>query len=706
MADKPDEIISLTGDKNQTSIQDDLLVGIIKGRLGSAEDARFFDEERWLRAYRNYRGVYGNDMSFTDTEKSRVFVKVTKTKVLAAYGQITDVLFSSGKFPIGVDPTQIPDGISQYAHIDKTKEQENAPEEEPNPYGFSGDGKELPKGATYDDILGGLSEKYNGEAEFTEGPAPDLKKMPQIEPAQESADNMKKLILDQLEENNATKELRHTLFEMALLGTGILKGPFTFEKDLHRWTQDPETGSSAYTPSTKVVPMVEAVSCWDFYPDPEATKIEDCNYVIQRHKLTSSQLRDLTKRPFFREDEIISVLSEGPNYQVKGYEHRLQDRENETEFEKERFEVLEYWGKMDKKLAEEAGLELDLLDDDLDEVQVNCWVSGQRVLRLVLNPFTPARLPYLVTPYELNPYQFFGVGVPENMEDSQTIMNGHARMAIDNLALAGNLVFDVDETMLVPGQDLKVYPGKIFRRQSGMPGQSIHGLKFPNTAQENLQMFDKFRQLADESTGIPSYSHGQTGVQSTTRTAAGMSMLMGAAALNIKTVIKNVDDYLLKPLAQSLFQWNMQFNSDVPAIVGDLEVSAKGTQSLMMKEVRSQRLMTLLQVGANPTIAPFIKYHAVLREIAKTLDLDPDQLINDPEKAAIYSEIIGVATNGNQQAQGNGQQPPMGGGGEVPAGANPNDPTGVGGGNIGTGSVPQTGEPSFASQTSPTQRAN
>ena len=706
MADKPDEIISLTGDKNQTSIQDDLLVGIIKGRLSSAEDARFFDEERWLKAYRNYRGVYGNDMSFTDTEKSRVFVKITKTKVLAAYGQITDVLFSSGKFPIGVDPTQVPDGVSEYAHIDKTKEGENAPEEETNPYGFSGDGKELPKGATYDDILGGLSEKYNGEAEFTEGPAPDLKKMTQIEPAQESADNMKKLILDQLEENNATKELRHTLFEMALLGTGILKGPFTFEKDLHRWTQDPETGSSAYTPSKKVVPMVEAVSCWDLYPDPEATKVEDCNYIIQRHKLNSTQLRDLVNRPFFREEEIISTLEEGPNYQVKGYEHRLQDRENETEFEKERFEVLEYWGKMDKKLAEEAGLDIDLLDDDLDEVQVNCWVSGQRVLRLVLNPFTPARLPYLVVPYELNPYQFFGVGVPENMEDSQQIMNGHARMAIDNLALAGNLVFDVDETMLVPGQDLKVYPGKIFRRQSGMPGQSIHGLKFPNTAQENLQMFDKFRQLADESTGIPSYSHGQTGVQSTTRTAAGMSMLMGAAALNIKTVIKNVDDYLLKPLAQSLFQWNMQFNSDIPAIVGDLEVSAKGTQSLMMKEVRSQRLMTLLQVGANPTIAPFIKYHAVLREIAKTLDLDPDQLINDPEKAAIYSEIIGVATNGNQQAQGNGQQPPMGGGGEVPAGANPNDPTGVGGGNIGTGSVPQTGEPSFSSQTPPTQRPN
>ena len=72
-------------------------------------------------------------------------------------------------------------------------------------------------------------------------------------------------------------------------------------------------------------------------------------------------------------------------------------------------------------------------------------------------------------------------------------------------------------------------------------------------------MFDKFRQLADEQTGIPSYSHGQTGVQSMTRTASGMSMLLGAASLNIKTVIKNLDDFLLKPLGEAYFQWNMQF---------------------------------------------------------------------------------------------------------------------------------------------------
>jgi len=267
-------------------------------------------------------------------------------------------------------------------------------------------------------------------------------------------------------------------------------------------------------------------------------------------------------------------------------------------------------------------------------------------------------------------------------------------------------VFDIDETQLVPGQDMSIHPGKIFRRQSGVTGTAINGIKFPSTATENLQMFDKFRQLADESTGIPSYSHGATGVQSTTRTAAGMSMLMGAAALSIKTVVKNIDDYLLRPLGESLFSWNMQFNSQMESIKGDLQIKARGTSSLMQKEVRSQRLMTFMQTANNPNIAPFVRWHSVLREIAKSLDIDPEQLINDPENAQIFAKIMGM-TNGNQQTQGPGGQPPgMETAGGVPPGANPADATGAGGGNIGAGSVPQPGEDQFASQAAMPQGSN
>ena len=690
LTSETDEVTSLSEDKDDSYSN---LGSLIESRLKESEQARLYDEKRWLRSYRNYRGIYGSDMAFRDSEKSKVFVKVTKTKVLASYGQLIEVLFSQGKFPIGIQPTSDPLGVAKYAHIkpDNLKQQDARMEDI---YGFEGDGREISPGATADEIFNGLKDKY-AKGGFDEGPAPDLKTMPQVEPANEAAKNMETLIHDQLEESHAISVMRHVLFEMCLLGTGILKGPFNYEQSEHKWILNDE-GEREYKPINKLVPRIEAVSCWDLYPDPDAVQIEDADYIIQRHIFTRTQIRDLVNRPFFRKSAINDLLEGGPNYETRSYETALFDRENQEEFNKNRFEVLEYWGTMDKALVEEAGIEMpDEISDDLDEVQINAWISNGQILRLVLNPFTPARNPFMVCPYEINPYQFFGVGIPENMDDAQTIMNGHARMAIDNLALAGNLVFDVDETMLVPGQDMTVYPGKIFRRQSGQTGQAIHGLRFPNTAPENMQMFDRFRQLADESTGIPSYSHGQTGIQSTTRTASGMSMLMGAAALNIKTVIKNIDDYLLKPLGESFFHWNMQFNKDIPEIQGDLDVKARGTSSLMMKEVRSQRLMTFMQVASNQFLAPFVKWHSIIKEIAKSLDVDPDQVVNDPEQAAIFMKLMGEV-NGNQQTQGNNpQQGGMGLTGGVPAGANVADTQGSGGSNIGVGTPQVAGESGF-----------
>jgi hypothetical protein len=287
------------------------------------------------------------------------------------------------------------------------------------------------------------------------------------------------------------------------------------------------------------------------------------------------------------------------------------------------------------------------------------------------------------------------------MDDAQQIMNGHARMAIDNLALAGNLVFDVDETALSSNQSMEVYPGKIFKRQSGVPGQSIYGIKFPNTAVENMQMFDKFRQLADESTGLPSYSHGQTGVQSMTRTASGMSMLMGAASLNIKTVIKNIDDQLIKPLGQAMFQWNMQFyEGDLP-IRGDLDIKATGSSSLMKKEVRSQRLTMFLQTVQNPSIAPFVRMSEVIKELAYSLDLDPEEIMNTKDEAEIYAKIIGLQnvnkTNGTP-TNASGQLGGMAGMGGLPEQASGNDSPGNGEGSIGPGNSPMPGEMEFTGQ--------
>jgi len=687
-------------------------VGLVQDRFAQAESARESDEARWLQAYHNFRGLYGKNVKFRESEKSRVFIKVTKTKVIAAFGQLVDVMFGTGKFPIGVKETKIPEGVSTYRHLDmapnietsepEAKEPEIEEEKVLDPFdvGYEGDGRVLKAGATFSTGENAFEDAIKeAELEFKDGVHPNPQVL-EIAPAKDAARLMQKLIHDQIEESNGSSELRNALFESALFGTGIVKGPFNFNKTLSRWEKDEETGERTYNPLSVRVPRIEFVSIWDFFPDPNATTIEECEYTFHRHKLNRSQLRNLAKLPHFSKDQIRECLTMGSNYVEKDYESELKDDHRNEDYGSGLFEVLEYWGVMDAQYAREAGMDIPDEVDDLDEVQVNAWISNGKLLRGVVNPFTPYRLPYNAFPYERNPYSFFGIGVAENMDDSQQIMNGHARMAIDNLALSGSIVFDVDESALVGGQSMEIYPGKVFRRQSGMQGQSIHGLKFPNTTQENLQMFDKFRQLADEQTGIPSYSHGQTGVQSMTRTASGMSMLLGAASLNIKTVVKNVDDFLLKPLGKAYYQWNMQFFEGELDIEGDLEINAMGTNSLMQKEVRSQRLTMFLQTAQNPAIAPFVKISKIVSELAYSLDLDPDEILNDPEEAAIMAQIIGAQNagqaNGSEAVTPDEQQGAMGGAqgaSQQPQGLGA---TGTGGGNIGTGSVPQAGESEFS----------
>ena len=689
----------VAAESNEDTIFDNVssLVVFVLDRFNRSESARYTDETRWLRSYRNYRGIYGPDVQFTSTEKSKIFVKVTKTKTLAAYGQIVDVLFGNNKFPLSVEPSVLPDGVAEAVHINLDPNAgpaqaelasaftDAAPLFDPN--------TELKPGETRTSLmkrLGGLANKLAPVGDkLIEGGGTTPTSVT-FHPAMIAAKKMEKKIHDQLNESGASKHLRSMAFEMALLGTGVMKGPFALDKEYPNWGED-----GVYDPLIKTVPSTNHVSVWNFYPDPEATSIDDAEYVVERHKMSRNQLRALRGRPFFIEDNIQTAISKEPDYVRKHWEMKMED-DQAAPSETERWEVLEFWGYVDTDILEDNGIKIPRELRDLDEVNANIWTCNGEVIRCVLNPFKPTRIPYYSVPYEHNPYSFFGVGIAENMDDTQTLMNGFMRMAVDNAVLSGNLLIEIDETNLVPGQDMAVYPGKVFRRQGGAPGQAIFGTKFPNVANENMQLFDKARVLADESTGFPSFAHGQTGVSGVGRTASGISMLMSAANGSIRSVVKNVDDYLLAPIGRAFFAFNMQFDFD-NSIKGDLEVIANGTESLMANEVRSQRLMQFLGVVQNPALAPFAKMDYIIREIAKSMDLDPNKVTNSMQDAAIQAEILkGFQQPAPQPADQAGMGGPAPQEGVVPAGVNPQDQTGAGGGTIGTGVAPLPGEQGFS----------
>jgi len=602
-----DQIVRLEEDEDveQENLELGGVVSHVKSAFQRAKDRRRHDEERWLMAYRNYRGLYGPDVQFTDREKSQAFVKITKTKVLAAYAQIMDVLFAGSKFPLGIEAKNYPVGVAGEVHYDPNQVTDDKVEEK------AGVEYDVPRRYNRPDIekeLGPLEDTLEPVKEqLTEG-AGDSKSAVTFEPAKEAAREMEQKIHDQLGETSADKHLHTVAFESSLFGTGVMKGPFAFDKEYPRWNSDGE-----YDPEFDTIPRVEGISIWDFYPDPDARNGDELEFTVERHRLNKSQLRKLKQRPHFRSESVELAIDYGPSYQAEHWEHVLDDTEDGGNID--RYEVLEY---------------------------------------------------------------------------------GFMRMSVDNAALSGNLLIEVDETNLVPGQDMDIYPGKIFRRQAGAPGQAIFGTKFPNVSNELNMMFDKARQLADEATGMPSYAHGIGGVMGVGRTASGMSMLMGAAAQNIKAVVRNFDQYLLAPLGKALFAFNMQFGFDEKYARGDLDVKARGTESLMRNEVRSQRLLQFMQMTANPMMQPFVKYDYILRELAASMDLDEDKILNDPREALIQAKMMAEIQEMMPQPPQQEGGATSGQGSPTPGGPpSPSDPTGTGNGNVAPGAAPEPGAAGF-----------
>ena len=688
----------------------------IRNKFYEASSLRSATENRWLDAFYDFRGTYTPDeMAKIAARKDRnpgaavVFIKVAKTKAEAAYSQILDILFSSTRFPIAVEPTPMPEGVPdtvtikaanspEVANISSNKLDVNV--------GYDGDGLEIEPGATNQSVLETALSKFKGllsNKKVVDGPSLDKDTEVQMSPADIAATALDKVMQDQLLEDKAEFALRKAMQEMCILGTGIIKGPFNKFEVCHKYEQSGGKGSPiTYKPVIEEVPKFKWVSCWNFYPDPDATSLNDASYVIERHPMTSAQVRDLRNFPYFDKEAIAKILKRPSSTIRNEWESQLKDAAIPVDSNK--YEVLEYWGWLDMDLLQQINpTKLNIEDTDviLSQVQMNVWVCEGEVIRLVVNPYTPQKIPYYLAPYEEHPYQIWGIGIPENMRDNTRLMNGHMRMAVDNLKLAGNVIFEVNENQLAPGQDMTIYDGKIFRKQGGAPGQSIYGIRIPDVSQSHIAMLDKSRQLTDESTGLPSYSYGQTGIMSTGRTAAGISMLMGAASGAIKNVIRNVDHYMLSPLGQGLFHWNMQFNEKNVEIRGDVKVIARGTQSLMQKEVFTQRLMTFLQVTNVPGLTEWVNKGYFIKELAKAFDLNPDKAVNDLDVVKLYKEMIATQGGLNGQATGQNATAPnqagvpesMGSPNGIPQGQSGQ---GVAGGGNGVGNPSMPGESTFA----------
>jgi hypothetical protein len=271
------------------------------------------------------------------------------------------------------------------------------------------------------------------------------------------------------------------------------------------------------------------------------------------------------------------------------------------------------------------------------------------------------------------------------------MINTHTRAAQDNLRLAGSVMLEVNEAQLKPGQDNSIYAGKVWRKQGGAPGQSIYPININNTAPQHFQFINEANRWADQSSGIPSVMHGQTGISGTGRTATSLSMIMNGGSLSIRSIIKNIDRDFIKPVVEAFFDWNMQFNEDAPEIIGDVRIVASGVSALAQREVQSQRILSFLQIVSNPALSPHANIRDLLEDLASSLDLNKERAINDIELTKLYMQLQQQGAPNGQGTNGPAQQPQQGGNpspdGSVPP-TGEADSAGLNGGDIGISPSP------------------
>jgi len=613
------------------------LVGYLRECWNAAQQAKTPIEREMLRALRQRNGEYEPDKLALIRAQggSEIYMMITEVKCRAAESWLRDILLDTGMPPWDLSASPIPE-------LSPAQERE---------------------------VQNAFAEKVLSVVQ-TAGRAPtkaeqiEMKEMAAqeyrfsiLQAAQAKADKMAIKIQDQFVQGGWEQAFNDFITDLVTYPAAFVKGPVVRRQRALGWKTLP-SGETVVDPIERLAPEYERVDPFRIYPEPGITDINQ-GYLFEHHPLTRMDLADLIGVPGYDEDAIRKVLEIGNGQSWIREDVELTKNEQERKFYSfmrptEQFDALEFWGKVSGKMLLEWGMSPEDITDPAKEYDANVWVVGNYVIKAVLNYDPLGEKPYAKTSFIKAPGAFWGKGIPKIIEDLQGVCNAAARALVNNMGIASGPQVEVNLERVPPNEDItQLAPWKIWQVTNDPVGSSAPAVRFTqpdSRAAELMQVYEKFSRLADDHSGIPAYLYGDTDVQGAGRTSSGLSMLMGAAGKSIRQVVMHIDMDVVKPVVERQFVYNMRYDPD-ESIKGDVEVVAKGAINLAVKETVNVRRVEFLNATANEFDMPIIGQSgraAILREVAKGLQMDVDAVVPSREKAAF---------DGRQQAMVAAAQP-------------------------------------------------
>jgi hypothetical protein len=616
------------------------LTGYLRQCWDVAEMAKRPIEQIMLRAMRQRNGEYeANKLQQIRSQGgSEIYMMITEVKCRAAESWLRDILLDNGSPPWDLDPTPIPDLSPTQSREVQAIFAEKILEIVQN----SG---QAPTVAQMAEIKEMVSQDYRFSV---------------LQQSQNRADRMKIKIQDQFLQGGWDTAFNDFITDLVTYPAAFIKGPIVRRQRALGWKTSPD-GRTQVEPIERLGPEYERVDPFRIYPEPGIGSLHE-GYLFEHHRLSRTELSELIGVPGYDDDAIRKVLEIGNGSSWISEDVELQKDEEERKFYSymrptTEYDALEFWGKVSGKMLIEWGMTEDDVPDPAREYDANVWLVGNYVIKAVLNYDPLGQKPYAKTSFIKCPGALWGKGIPEIIEDLQGVCNAAARALVNNMGIASGPQVEINLDRIPANEDItQLSPWKIWQTVNDPVGSSSPAIRFTqpeSRASELMAVYEKFSRLADDHSGIPAYVYGDLNVQGAGRTSSGLSMLMGAAGKGIRQVVMHIDSDIVKPIVERQFVYNMRYDPD-ESIKGDVEVIAKGAINLAVKETVNVRRIEFLNATANQFDIEIIGKDgraAILREVAKGLQMPVDEVVPSREKSAYDQQQAALAASAVAQMQ-------------------------------------------------------
>lgn len=623
----------------------------IRRHWSLAKDAKQSIEKDMLSAVRSRRGEYDTETLNRIRRQggSEIYMMLFATKARQAKALLTDVIMGAGtEKPWTIQPTPDPELPPQEVDQIMQATQELVMQAE-----MSG----VPMSVA--DIRQMLVD------------AKQMLENQVMETARAYAARAERKIEDICVEGGWLDAIDQFLDDLMVFKTAFVKGPVVRKVPQLKWEQG-QDGTFQPVTVAELKLEYERVDPFNIYPAPWSKTVHD-GFLIERHKLSRSDLSAMIGIEGYSEDAIRAVLDEHGSGGL--HEWLSVDMERATAEGRDTLtsspersdliDALQYWGSVGGKMLREWGMDEGEVEDEAKEYEVECWLIGRHVIKAVINPDPLRRRPYYAGGYSRIPGAFWHNSLYDCVRDCQDMCNSAARALANNLGISSGPQVQINIDRLPAGENLtEMYPWKIWQVTAdpmGGSGKAIDFFQPSSNAAELMTVFQRFSELADEYSGIPRYMTGLAGGEGGAgRTASGMSMMIGNASKQIKQLLSSIDLHVISPSIERTYQWLMQYDPD-SALKGDLKIVARGALSLVTKEAAQVRRNEFLQFTGNPIDLQIMGLEGraeILRETAKSLNLNPDKVIPSLSVIKQRAAMAQMAATQQQQAQaqGNGQE--------------------------------------------------